>query len=229
MEIGYLLTHTEHTDTHETTSTRFYFEKESAVKAMNSEFDKMDAILHFPTAANDEDGENYTVKDPDFDVIEVYDGLNSYMWTITPVVPEETPYPIRMTIGDWSGDGHEKAEDYRFWCNKPIEAVREAHFRIKEVTGIDIEHICTGRDGDTVDDATMEKLKGIGFKPDKVLNADNLIGIDDMALIWKLLLQKADPELVFVMAKDPFEPIHFYGPDEKGRRIGSVGYGLFIL
>lgn len=50
-------------------------------------------------------------------------------------------YRFSMTIGDWSHDGHERCEDFIVESKKPVEAVRDAHFNIPAVTGINIEHL----------------------------------------------------------------------------------------
>lgn len=50
-------------------------------------------------------------------------------------------YQFRLTIGDWSGDGHGKSEDFVISSNAPVEKVREAHYKIEDTTGVDIENI----------------------------------------------------------------------------------------
>ena len=50
-------------------------------------------------------------------------------------------YQFHLSIGDWSGDGHGRSEDFTVASNAPVEIVREAHYKIPEVTGIDIEGI----------------------------------------------------------------------------------------
>ena len=43
-------------------------------------------------------------------------------------------YKFVIPIGDWSEDGHGKHDDYVVTSNKPVEAVREAHYRILAAT-----------------------------------------------------------------------------------------------
>lgn len=59
-------------------------------------------------------------------------------------------YQFKMTIGDWSDDGHGRYEDFVVRSNVPVEQVREAYFRIKDVTGIDIESICSNYGEDEI-------------------------------------------------------------------------------
>ena len=37
-------------------------------------------------------------------------------------------YQFHLSIGDWSGDGHGRSEDFTVASNAPVEIVREAHF-----------------------------------------------------------------------------------------------------
>ena len=55
-------------------------------------------------------------------------------------------YQFHLSIGDWSGDGHGRSEDFTVASNAPVETVREAHYKIPEVTEVDIESIsdCAG-------------------------------------------------------------------------------------
>lgn len=134
-------------------------------------------------------------------------------------------YKVLLTIGDWSGDGHERCDEYRYFSNKPIEQVREAHFKIKDATGIDLDNVCNQYGNDTLDKETAGKLRELGYELDESM--DGCISADDMADIWVFLLMTADPELRLEPAPDEFKPIHFYGFDEQGRHIESVGYGLY--
>ena len=52
-------------------------------------------------------------------------------------------YQFKLPIGDWSSDGHCVCEYYLVSSNRPVEEVREAHYKINEKTGIDIESECS--------------------------------------------------------------------------------------
>lgn len=161
-----------------------------------------------------------------------YDG--AWDCTIKAVDPstviDPLPYHMSMVIGDWSGDGHERTSTYYVRSNKPVEAVREAHFAIKEKTGIDIENVCSLFDEDELPEETVDQLKELGFRfSDYTGMGMGILCAEDMARIWEFLLQKADPELKLKMSDPEKElpSIHFSGMDEKGRHIKSIGYGLF--
>lgn len=134
---------------------------------------------------------------------------------------------FKLPIGDWSGDGHRQCEYYIVESNKPIDAVREAHFNIIEKTGIDINSICSCTEEDQIDEDLMEMLKSIGFTPSNRYGDETILCADDMAEIWILLLMKADPTLdLTIIVEDEIEMLPFYGNDTKGRHIGNIGYGV---
>lgn len=135
-----------------------------------------------------------------------------------------------MTIGDWSGDGHKLNRSYLILSNAPVEIVREAHYRIKDVTGVDIEDICSEYEDDVIDAENVQQLQKIGF-PFEDIAADGTVCMNarEMARLWLFLLQKANPELRLNFGKrEEIPTLHFYGYDEKGRHINFVGYGLFL-
>lgn len=137
-------------------------------------------------------------------------------------------YQFYMTIGDWGGDGHEKSENFLICSNYPVERVREAHFRIRAVTGIDIESICSEFEENEIDEDNYRVLKKMGFAfVDHSGMGEQILSPSDMARLWAFLLQKADPELHLEIVEERTPLLHFLGTDSKGRHIFSVGYGLF--
>lgn len=143
-------------------------------------------------------------------------------------------YQFKMSIGDWSGDGHGEHEDFVIDSNKPVEAVREAHFKIKGATGIDIEDFCAEYEDGAIPSDVLDKLGELGYEPTHTSYYDFYSSCaryalpSDMAGIWMFLLMKADPELKLKFAAVPEIPtLHFYGYDEQRRHIEYVGYGLF--
>lgn len=136
-------------------------------------------------------------------------------------------YQFFLPIGDWSDDGHGKCEKFLVASNMPIEQVREAHYRIKEVTGIDIEDVCSEYQDDLLPAETVRILYDLGFRfSDGEHNGDTKVYADDMVRIWIFLLQKTCPGLTLEVTPEP-EMLPFYGFDSKRRHIGTVGYGLF--
>jgi len=134
-------------------------------------------------------------------------------------------YKFYLPVGDWSDDGHGHCEKFLIRSNVPVEQVREAHYRIKDVTGIDIETVCAEYQKDTISREVLEKLKALEIPCE--CDPDEPVSVDDMAKLWLALLQKADPSMQLEILLDGTPMLPFYGDDEKGRHIGQVGYGLF--
>jgi len=137
-------------------------------------------------------------------------------------------YQFRLTIGDWSEDGHGKHEDFLIESTAPVEQVREAHFRIEAATGVNIEDICSNYGEDEIDGDTFEALQQMGFTfEDSTGMGPEIINVNEMARLWLFLLQKADPTLELRIVEETVPTLHLCGYDKKKRHIGSVGYGLF--
>ena len=137
-------------------------------------------------------------------------------------------YTFKMPIGDWSDDGHGRCEYFTIQSNKPINEVRDIHFKSKEI--LDIEKICNEYEDSIIDDDTEEELMKLGFDVDEMYNKYGTFKFPSpevMANIWIFLLQKADSELELTIVDDVIPTITFYGFDEKGRHIRKVGYGIY--
>jgi hypothetical protein len=132
-------------------------------------------------------------------------------------------YTFKMPIGDWSADGHNEVIYYRVESNKPVEEVREIHFKIKSELGIDIEGFANEYEDSTIPLVIVDKLIDLGVSVDDDLE---YVSRYDMFVIWKELLMLVDKELTLKQIdSEPMLP--FYGFDKKGRSIGTVGYGTF--
>lgn len=145
---------------------------------------------------------------------------------------QKEQYEFIMSLGDWSGDGHGRHEDYHIHSNKPVEDVREAHFAIKEQTGIDIEALDAPlMDGKSIPFEVVEKVEATGFPLDRsaVLSDGWWPDHYNLLELWLFLLQKVDPTLILNLCAKPEIPtLHFYGFDAKGRHIGQVGYAAML-
>lgn len=115
-------------------------------------------------------------------------------------------YLIEFPIGDWSDDGHGKCVYYIVISNKPVEEIREAHFKIKPELDIDIHSID----------------QGIYWKSENPKLEDP----QDLVDFWIECLMKVDPDLKLIREERGGTTISFYGFDEKGRHINFVGYTM---
>lgn len=141
-------------------------------------------------------------------------------------------YLFTLPIGDWSDDGHGECDYYHIESNKPVEEVREAHFKIRDVTGIDIHEIANEYEVSYFDDEhpVIEYInnKINASKSLKECAQECSMTSKTMAELWVLLLQDADPTLELKMVEQNKVPmLSFYGFDKKGRHISFVGYGTF--
>ena len=137
-------------------------------------------------------------------------------------------YRFYMTIGDWSGDGHNQSEDFLIESNYPVERVREAHFQMKNTIGINIEDICSEFEEDEIDPETVKKIRELGFRFENSSGmGDGIISVPEMASLWVFLLMKTDKDLKLEIIENNTPTLHFFGYDEQNRHWGSVGYGLF--
>ena len=129
-------------------------------------------------------------------------------------------YEIKLPIGDWSGDGHGQCEWYTIVSNKPVEQLREIHFKSRDIFDIeDVFRDCDeyGYGGDLPEWA--EKF----FDEDGYLEE----GPDGMCELWVACLKAADPGLEVTILVDTTPMLPFYGFDSKKRHIPHIGYGLF--
>ena len=47
---------------------------------------------------------------------------------------------VKLTIGDWSGDGHSQYEEFVFESNKTVEKIRQAYKDSCKLTGLSFNH-----------------------------------------------------------------------------------------
>jgi hypothetical protein len=139
--------------------------------------------------------------------------------------------PFTIKIGDWSGDGHGKCDDFRFKANKPIEDVREAYFAAKKrYPKLCPEKFCAKYEDSSVPPDVRAGLRAAGcpLRDDASLDGECL-SADEMAKIVAWFIGQGDSDLVVVPNdEEPVPMLAFYGDDKKKRHIGFIGYGLFI-
>lgn len=149
-----------------------------------------------------------------------------------------------LPIGDWSSDGHRECEKITIEANCTIEELREAHFKIKEVSGVNIEEIANEYECCWIETEVLLKLMDIGLDPQDYTDVDVVkeeiskgefsevkyfTQPEYMGKLWIDLLNKVDETLEIKEVEDKIKSISFYGFDEKGRHIGTVGYGTLGL
>jgi len=131
----------------------------------------------------------------------------------------EMKYKITLPIGDWSDDGHGRCVECVYKSNKPVEQVREAHYKIRDVFGFDVSDFAADYGDRSIPQDYVEKLVEHGFEFRDDLSPT------EMARIWAFMLEKADKELELEF-EPPAPSIVFYGYRD-GKHIPHIGYGLF--
>lgn len=129
---------------------------------------------------------------------------------------------IKFPIGCWLDDSivHSMFKTFLATSNKPVEDVREAHFKIFEKTGIDIERISNPTTLHYHEEVLI-KLLELGYDfgypfPGKYIPALK----KDVFKIWLFLLNLVDPELeLTILDVDSLPSISVDGVDEKGRNL----------
>lgn len=163
----------------------------------------------------------------------------TFLLDVRKIIPGSDRHCFNMPIGDWSGDGHELCDWYLCTAKKPIQEVIGAHYHIAEMTGVNIEAICSACHEDVIDQKTVNALSELGFfqaLPNnleyEITDGTVMADPDFMAHLWVFLLNKTDPGLQieipeFLWTNDDIPTLTFYGFDEQGRHIGGVGYGCY--
>lgn len=142
-------------------------------------------------------------------------------------------YVIEFLIGDPSGDGHNNCEHFKVKSNKPVQEVRKAHFRDKEVLGFEIGDICNEACDSALEKEVVEKLKELNY--DFKLIEDNggyYEGEYDLSWhpeaildIWLFLLMQIDPELTLTVIEEMVVTI--MGRNEESKYLEAPGYGIY--
>lgn len=130
-------------------------------------------------------------------------------------------YSFDLQIGDWSNDGHGRCETFKIKSNKPVREVREVYYRVKTVTGVNLEKICKYNNESRMEDEVIEKLIKLGFfnklyfEEDAEYTVDDIahyISTDDFAELFIFLLNLVDDTLHLELElENKDDTFHFYG------------------
>lgn len=154
------------------------------------------------------------------------------------IVDGKRVFLVEFPIGDWSGDGHKQCEYYVAVSEKPVEDIREAHFKAPEIVGFEIGDICRPYEDSILERRFYDKLRELGYdfdlfdedneKEDGIeLDEEGRPGLSPYGVfrIWLFLLNYIDPSLRLEAL--PIRPLNFFGCDEEGRYLRTPGYGTF--
>lgn len=156
-------------------------------------------------------------------------------------------YKVKFPVGDWSGDGHRQCEWYICESNKPVEELREIHFKSKEVLGYDIGDICAYyqqsqlrveivktivervgiEEFQDLIDVCLSEEDSAGIVAGKYDDHEIHLHVESIINIWVWSLKQIDPTLSLeICSEDDFPSINFYSFDNQDRHLETPGYGV---
>lgn len=131
-------------------------------------------------------------------------------------------YRWQLPIGDWSGDGHGKADWFTVVSAKPVDAAREAFFAAKADMGYGLDEVCGKYMETSLDTGRYHAF--VAFFPE---NADHdWVDTAHFAHMVANVLNYYNPELNLRIVDENLDMLPFSGYDDQGRYIGHFGYGL---
>ena len=152
------------------------------------------------------------------------------------------PHKIKFVLGDWSDDGHGKAETYLVACTHEVEYLRELHYKLEEL-GIDPGSWASDYESNLIPEDQIDALVKAGIdvafseyclyrdegdSPSQTEGSYYCENIDGLLNMWLDCLNLIDKDVHFQVVTDNVPTMHFYGRDKQGRHLRVPGYGMFI-
>jgi len=150
-------------------------------------------------------------------------------------------YKFKIPIGDWSGDGHGKHEDYLVESSLPVEEVRELYFQACEKIGFSLDGShkqteftpCAEYQESNFNEDTIQKLLEFGVEisdEDQDGWIEDYIETEQFCDLVLKFIKTQDKDLILErVPEEDFPMLQFYGFDKKQRHIGYFGYGIFYV
>ena len=129
------------------------------------------------------------------------------------------PTTIRLVVGDWSGDGHDKTDGFIFRTNWPKESAIKAYTKGAKILGFDLHSdYCNGYQDSGIPEeaiATLEKNGLLDREKDEWYEDEGyLIGPTMWATLYMRVAQLGEPNFTFKESVSKSE-------------INVGGYGLY--
>lgn len=136
-------------------------------------------------------------------------------------------HEIIFELGDWSKDGHNQSDKYKIKSNKPVEELRELHFKFCE-QHFKIGDMCREHEERDISDDIKLGLDSLNISY-KNFEEDTGMGTEQLLIIWLDCLKYIDNTFEYCIIEDDTPTIHFYGFDSKGRHLDVPGYGFYFI
>lgn len=127
---------------------------------------------------------------------------------------------IALVVGDWSDDGHGRADHISIDCNISASKLEAAYKKGAKICDVDLtEHVCRDYQDSELDSESIERLEKFGFKIEDFLDGDEEpyhLDDDSFALLWLFIAKLGYPSLEYELVEDDYK-----------NRINIGGYGLY--
>lgn len=152
-------------------------------------------------------------------------------------------YKVKLTLGDWSKDGHEKSDEFKYISNYSVKTIRDAYKNSCKLTGLTFNHnenytdldlihdswryIWTEYEDSHIDEEAIEILKEFGLDVVEIYNLDDdcFFEVKDASdLIMRFIGLSMPSDWVYSLTEDVYEPINGWWNDDLNVQFG---YGLY--
>ena len=154
---------------------------------------------------------------------------------------------VKLSIGDWSQDGHNQSEYFVYEVNKTVKEIRQAYKDSCKLTGVQFNynenytglpehddygtplHICTEHEDCGISDEAMKILVKHGIEMDAIVE-DDCLSVDVFAELIMIFIKLSLPDLTWEEASfkkselRDMEPINGWHNEDMNEQFG---YGLF--
>jgi hypothetical protein len=131
---------------------------------------------------------------------------------------------ICLTVGDWSGDGHEQSDNFYILSSLDKDSLAAAYKKGVEAIGFDLKKELDEYEEGVISSDKLRLLSKHGLLSDWGFDEEKLSEdwelyheIDTYAELWLRIAKVGDPQLEFELVEDNAPTLH----------IG--GYGIYLL
>lgn len=137
-------------------------------------------------------------------------------------------HTIVFTIGDFSDDGHGKADDVRITSNRSADEIASLYKQACDKHGFVFDkRVCNNYGESCIDAADLAFMNSLGYVTSPDMDVEEhgaYLDCENLLLMFLFFVSTVDPDFQYAIAKDEAE--YFFICGAKERNFG-LGYGLF--
>lgn len=152
-------------------------------------------------------------------------------------------YKVKLTLGDWSKDGHERSDEFKYISNYPVDKIRQSYKDSCKLTGLTFNYnenytglklsyeswryIWTEYEDCHINEEAVDILNEFGIDVVKIYNLDDEYYFEPTYasdLIMRFIGLSMPSDWVYSLVKDEYEPINGWW---NGDLNVQFGYGLY--